>query len=159
MEDLSKYFKDRGCDYWYEYQESYGDLNVREKTIQLIGGDCGSSALFLLLNGAEKVVQYEKDNNKNELFKNAICHEFNICNDVEIKGEWKGGYEDTNIFIMDCEGCEGHIDLTKLDKYELSCIAVHEWTKNRTKLLKEMKGWKLQFTSADGKELMFCKSR
>jgi len=158
-QDLVIYFKEKGCDYYYEYEECYGSLDLKDKVIVHIGGDCGSSAYYFLLHGAKHVIFYERNA---ELIKKyeAVCRELGFCEKAEAKGEWKpGDYPDGDVFIMDCEGCEAGLDLNALSKYKTACIAVHAWTQDKAHLLKSMYGWRLQYTSRDGEELMFCREQ
>lgn len=153
---MDEYFCKKQCCYWSEYPESYGRLNVEGKTVTLVGADCGSTFLYLILRGAKKLIGYEKEERLRKEWEK-VCQEFNICSFAEMRGEWKGEYDNTDIFLMDCEGCEESLDFTKLYKYKAWCIAVHEWTKNRTFLMKNLQGSTLTFITDDGKELMFCK--
>jgi len=155
--DLVKYFKDLGCDYYYEYDSAYGTIDFKGKDVIMVGAGCGSATLYFLLHGSSRVIQYEKSD---ELRKKwlEVCNKFNICDKAVMNGEWKLQYDDADIFIIDCEGCEENINFDELKKYKLSCVAVHEWTKNRVELLKKMKNWKLNFVSSDGKEIMLCNS-
>ena len=155
--DLVRYFRRKGCNYYYEYDESYGNLDLKDKVVVHVGGDCGSSAYYFLLHGARYVIFYEK--NARLLAKYmAVCSELGFCDRAEARGEWKpGDYPDGDAFIMDCEGCEAGIDFNALSKYKLACIAIHIWTRGKAYLLKNMYGWRLQYVSDDGKELMFCR--
>ncbi|ALG96898.1 SAM-dependent methyltransferase [Acidianus rod-shaped virus 2] len=155
---LDKYFHDLGCDYWNEYPHSYGLLNVYNKTIQIVGADCGSSALYFLLRGAKYVIQYEKDQQLREKWKE-VCTHFDICQKAEMRSEWTGQYDNVDIFIMDCEGCEEILDVSQLKKYEQFCVAVHDWTKNRIELLRKLEGLTFTYVTDDGREIVLCKLR
>ncbi|AZI75855.1 putative SAM-dependent methyltransferase [Sulfolobales Beppu filamentous virus 3] len=152
-----KYFSDRGCDYWYEYDNSYGFLDVKGKKIVIVGADCGSSALYFLLHGAVYIIQYEKDEERRKRW-DEVCRYFNICDKAVMNGEWNNEYPDADVFIMDCEGCESSLDVDKLSKYTTWCIAVHQWTQNRVELLRKLirYGVKLRYVSDDGNEIMVC---
>lgn len=155
-----EYFSNLKCQYFHEYQYSYAKLNVKDKTITIIGNDCGSSALYFLMRNAKYIIGYEKDENLNKLFKEKVCKDFNICDKVEVHGEWKGDeYPNTNIFIIDCEGCEEKLDVSKLEKYEQYCIAIHDWTKNRVELMRKLYDLTFTYISDDGREIMLCKMR
>ncbi|CAQ58471.1 SAM-dependent methyltransferase [Stygiolobus rod-shaped virus] len=155
-----EYFSNLKCQYFHEYQYSYSKLNVKDKTITIIGNDCGSSALYFLIRNAKYIIGYEKDENLNKLFKEKVCKDFNICDKVEVHGEWKGDeYPNTNIFIIDCEGCEEKLDVSKLEKYEQYCIAIHDWTKNRVELMRKLYGLTFTYISDDGREIVLCKIR
>ena len=157
--DLVKYFREKGCDYYHEYDESYGSLDLKDKVVVHVGGDCGSSAYYFILHGAERVIFYEKDAELLDKYA-TVCSELGFCDRAEARGEWRpGDYPDGDVFIMDCEGCEADIDFNALSKYKLVCIAVHAWTQDRAHLLKNMYGWRLQYVSEDGKELMFCREQ
>ena len=154
--DLINYFKEKGCDYYYEYDDSYGNLDLKDKVIVHVGGDCGSSVYYFILKGARYVIFYEKDTELLRKYRD-VCKELGFCEKAEAKGEWKpGDYPDGDIFIMDCEGCEADVDFNALSKYKTACIAVHAWTQDKAPLLKNMRGWRLQHVSLDGQELMFC---
>ena len=152
------YFCKLECCYWHEFDLAYGKLDVKDRTITIIGNDCGSSALYFLLKSAKKIVGYEKSDELNKKFKEKVCKEFQICDKVEINGEWNGKeYPNSDVFIMDCEGCEAKLDFPQLQKYKQYCIAIHDWTENRFELMKKMYGTILTFISDDNREFVFCK--
>ncbi|QJF12301.1 putative methyltransferase [Saccharolobus solfataricus rod-shaped virus 1] len=155
---LDKYFHDLECDYWREYPNAYGLLNPYNKTIQIVGADCGSSALYFLLRGAKYVIQYEKEQHLREKWKE-VCAKFSICNKAEMRSEWNGQYDNVDIFIIDCEGCEEILDVSQLRKYEQYCIAIHDWTKNRIDLLRKLQGLTFAYVTDDGREIVLCKTR
>jgi len=158
-QDIIEYFKAKGCHYYYEYNECYGNLDLKDKIIIHIGGDCGSSSYFFIKNGAKYVIFYEKDKELLKKYQD-VCRELNFCDKVEAREEWKAGdYPNGDIFIMDCEGCEENINFNELLKYKLICIAVHSWTTNKAYLLRKMYNWYLKYVSDDGQELMFCLTR
>ena len=154
--DIVKYFRDKECDYWKEYPYSYGQLYILNKTIQIVGADCGSSALYFLWRGAKYIIQYEKNEGLRTKW-DEVCKEFNICDKAIMRGEWKGEYEHVDIFIMDCEGCEKELDIDMLKKYEQWCIGVHDWVENRVQLLRKLAGAILTYVSDDGREITLCK--
>ncbi|AZI75935.1 putative methyltransferase [Sulfolobales Beppu rod-shaped virus 1] len=156
--DYNKYFTNLECAYWHEFDQAYGKLDVKNKTITIIGHDCGSTDVYFFLRGALKIIGFEKEDKLNKLFKEKVCKDFNICDKVEINGEWKGDiYPDTDIFIIDCEGCEKNLKIEQLQKYKQYCIAIHDWTKNRTELLRKLSGLIFTFVTDDGKEIILCK--
>jgi hypothetical protein len=168
--NYDKYFCDLQCCYWHEFDLAYGKLQVENKTITIVGNDCGSSALYFLLKGAKKVIGYEKSDELNRKFKEKVCKELNICDKVEINGEWSGNiYPNTDIFIMDCEGCEAKLleikaerseaklDISQLQKYKEFCVAIHDWTENRFDLMKKLYGTVLTFITDDNREFVFCR--
>ena len=156
--DYKDYFCKLECCYWHEFDLAYGKLDVKDKTITIIGNDCGSSALYFLLKNAKKVIGYEKSDELNKKFKEKVCKEFQICDKVEINGEWNGKeYPNSDVFIMDCEGCESKLDFSQLQKYKQYCIAIHDWTENRFELMKKLYGTILTFISDDNREFVFCK--
>jgi len=164
--DYKDYFCKLECCYWHEFDLAYGRLDVKDKTITIVGNDCGSSALYFLLKGAKHIVGYEKSNELNKKFKEKVCKEFNICDKVEINGEWNGKesveqsspqYPNTDILVMDCEGCESKLDFSQLKKYKQYCIAIHDWTEKRFELMKKMYGTILTFITDDNREFVFCK--
>jgi len=164
------YFCKLECCYWHEFDLAYGKLDVKDRTITIIGNDCGSSALYFLLKSAKKIVGYEKSDELNKKFKEKVCKEFQICDKVEINGEWNGKeYPNSDVFIMDCEGCEAKLleikaersesklDISQLQKYKQYCIAIHDWTENRFELMKKLYGTILTFITDDNREFVFCK--
>ena len=156
--DYKDYFCKLECCYWHEFDLAYGKLEVKNKTITIIGNDCGSSALYFLLKDAKKIIGFEKSDELNKRFKEKICKEFQICDKVEINGEWTGKeYPNTDILIMDCEGCEKNLDFSQLQKYKQYCIAIHDWTENRFELMKKLYGTILTFITDDNREFVFCK--
>jgi len=156
--DYKDYFCKLECCYWHEFDLAYGKLDVKDKTITIVGNDCGSSALYFLLKNAKKVIGFEKSDELNKRFKEKVCKEFQICDKVEINGEWSGNqYPNTDIFVMDCEGCESKLDFSQLQKYKQYCIAIHDWTENRFKLMKKLYGTILTFITDDNREFVFCK--
>ena len=156
--DYKDYFCKLQCCYWHEFDLAYGKLDVKDRTITIIGNDCGSSALYFLLKGAKKVIGYEKSGELNKRFKEKVCKDFNICDKVEINGEWTGKeYPNTDVLIMDCEGCEKNLDFSQLLKYKQYCIAIHDWTENRFVLMKKLYGTILTFITDDNREFVFCK--
>ncbi len=157
MTDYAEYFAKLECAYWHEYQYAYSTLDLRDRNVVMIGGDCGSSALYFLLKGASRVVMYEKEEKLRKLFSEKVCHDFNICDRVEVHGEWKGGeYLEGDIFIMDCEGCEDALDINKLFGYDQWCVAVHDWAKRRVELLRALAGNTFTYVSDDGREIVIC---
>lgn len=155
--DIKKYFHDLECDYWYEFPLSYGSLNVFGKTIQIVGGDCGSSALYFIWRGATHIIQYEKEQKLRDKWQK-VCQDFNICDKVETKGEWKNEYDNVDVFVMDCEGCEESLNVDRLKQYGKWCVAIHDWTKNRVDLMRKLAGATLTYVSDDGKEIVLCKT-
>ena len=156
--DYKDYFCKLECCYWHEFELAYGKLEVKDRTITIIGNDCGSSALYFLLKNAKKVIGFEKSDELNKRFKEKVCKEFNICDKVEINGEWSGKeYPNTDVLIMDCEGCERNLDFSQLQKYKQYCIAIHDWTENRFELMKKLYGTILTFITDDNREFVFCK--
>ena len=156
--DYKDYFCKLECCYWHEFDLAYGKLDVKDKTITIIGNDCGSSALYFLLKGAKKIIGYEKSDELNKKFKEKVCKEFQICEKVDINTEWSGNnYPNSDILVMDCEGCEKNLDFSQLQKYEQYCIAIHDWTENRFKLMKKLYGTILTFITDDNREFVFCK--
>jgi hypothetical protein len=164
--NFKDYFCKLGCCYWHEFDLAYGRLDVKDKAITIVGNDCGSSALYFILRGAKRIVGFEKEQKLSQLFKEKVCKEFNICDKVEIHGEWTGKesveqsspqYPDTDILVMDCEGCESKFDVSQLQKYKQFCIAIHDWTENRFELMRKLYGSVLTFISEDNREFVFCK--
>ena len=156
--DYKDYFCKLECCYWHEFEQAYGKLEVKDKTITIVGNDCGSSALYFLLKGAKKIIGYEKSDELNKRFKEKVCKEFQICDKVEVYGEWNGNqYPETDVLVMDCEGCEKNLKTEELQKYNQFCIAIHDWTENRFDLMKKLYGTILTFISEDNREFVFCK--
>ncbi len=154
---LEKYFESRGCNYWKEFPLSYGSLHVFDRVVIIVGADCGSSHVYFLLRGARCVIGYEKEEKLRNMWKE-VCANFSFCDYGEIRGEWRGEYPDGDVFVMDCEGCESSLDFSQLKKYKQWCIAVHDWTQNRTELLRNLRGSTLTYVSDDGHEIMLCRT-
>jgi hypothetical protein len=152
------YFCKLQCCYWHEFDQAYGKLDVKDRTVTIIGNDCGSTALYFLLHGAKRIIGFEKEEKLNKLFKEKVCKDFNICDKIEIHGEWVGNqYPDTDILVMDCEDCESKLDVSQLQKYKQFCIAIHDWTENRFELMRKLYGTVLTFITDDNREFVFCK--
>ncbi len=159
MTNYADYFTKLECAYWHEYPLAYGTLDFRDRNVVMIGGDCGSSALYFLLKGASHVIMYEKEEKLRKLFSEKVCHDFNICDKVEVHDEWKGNeYPQADIFIMDCEGCEDSLDVKKLFGYEQWCVAIHDWAKRRVELFRALSGNVITYISDDGREIVVCGS-
>jgi len=156
--NFKDYFCKLECCYWHEFEQAYGKLNVKDRTVTIIGNDCGSTALYFILRNAKKIIGFEKEEKLNQLFKEKVCKDFQICDKVEIHGGWTGNqYPNTDIFVIDCEGCESKLDISQLQKYKQFCIAIHDWTENRFDLMRKLYGAILTFISKDNKEFVFCK--
>jgi hypothetical protein len=156
--DYNEYFKKMGCDYWYEYDLAYSRLNVRDRTITIVGNDCGSSALYFIMNGAKHIIGFEKKAELNNIFKNHVCKDFGICNMVETNKGWAGNvYPNTDLFVIDCEGCEEYLEIEELKKYKQYCVAIHKWTINKYELMKQLYGTTLTYITNDNNEVVLCK--
>jgi len=156
MEKIDEYFRKLECDYWREFPHSYVVLNVFNKSIQVVGADCGSSTLYFLWRGAKYVIQYEKEEHLRKRWEE-VCRQFMICDNATMKGEWKGEYDNVDVFVMDCEGCEEGLNIDELKKYEQWCVGIHDWVNNRVELLRKLEGTTFTYASDDGRELTFCK--
>ncbi len=159
MVNYEDYFEKLGCAYWHEYSHAYNKLVLKDKTIIMIGADCGSSALYFLLRGAKYVIAYEKEEKLRKIFYDKVCKDFSICNSITLRGEWTGNeYPDADVFVMDCEGCEDALDVNKLAKYNQWCIAIHDWAKKRVELFRALYGSVLTYISDDGREIVLCRN-
>jgi len=156
MEKIDEYFRKLECDYWREFPHSYGVLNVFNKSIQVVGADCGSSTLYFLWRGAKYVVQYEKEEHLRKRWEE-VCRQFGTCDNATMKGEWKGEYDNVDVFVMDCEGCEEGLNIDELKKYEQWCVGIHDWVNNRVELLRKLEGTTFTYASDDGREITLCK--
>lgn len=159
---IQRYFEEKGCPYWHEYERQYSPIDFVEFSVTIIGGDCGSACLYAILRGANQCIMYERDP---ELRKKAqeVFALFGIKDKVEIRGEWNGmEYPDTSIFLIDCEGCESLLDVDLVSrKYPQVGIAVHSWTENRVEILQKLAEWHyaLTYVTPDGQELYFVRVR
>jgi hypothetical protein len=153
--NLEEYFLKKECNYWREFEFAYGRLNVKDKVVVVVGADCGSTHVFFLMRGARYVIGYEKEEHLRELWKR-VCIDFDVCKKGEMHGEWKKGYPDADILVMDCEGCEKDLDVSSLSKYKEWCIGVHDWTENRVSLLRALQGTTFTYVSDDGREVTLC---
>mgnify|MGYP001772683565 CR=1 FL=1 len=154
--NIEKYFKEKECNYWREFPYAYGSLDVLNKSVQIVGGDCGSSTVFFLWMGAKYIVQYEKEEHLRRMW-NEVCKEFEICDKAITKGEWKGEYENVDVFVMDCEGCEKDLNVDVLGRYKEWCVGIHDWVQNRVQLMRKLAGSVMTYVSDDGREITFCK--
>ncbi len=150
------YFHNKGCDYWFEQKEAYGFLNFKGKTVIIVGADCGTTVIYALMNGAKKIIAYEKDANLRSKLVGTLLDSGIPNGIVDIRAEWSGEYPDGDIFIQDCEGCEEKDDFNQIAKYEQSCIALHMWI-DVTKLLPHLRGYVMTFVTNDSKEVVMCK--
>ncbi len=157
MVDYISYFTNMECAYWHEYQYAYNNINFNNKVVVAIGADCGSIALYAIIHGARHVIAYEKEERLRKLFEQKVCKEFNICSSVEMHGEWKGNeYPPGHVFLMDCEGCEDFLDVSKLKLYKQYCVAIHDWAKKRVELFRALYNSIFTYISDDGRELVLC---
>jgi len=156
--DYNEYFRKMGCDYWYEFDLSYSRLSVEDRSITIVGNDCGSSAVYFLMRGAKHVIGFEKKAELNNKFRSEVCKHFNICDRVEVNLGWAGkDYPKTDLFVIDCEGCEAFLDIQELGKYKQYCVAIHNWTVNKYQLMKQLYGTTLTYVSNDNNEIVLCK--
>ena len=150
-------FKELGCDYWREQYLAYGGIDFRDKTVIMVGADCGTTIVYALLRGARYVIGYEKNEELRKKWETVVCKELYICDRAEMKGEWRGDeYLDGDVFLMDCEGCEQLLDFTRLSKYKDVCIALHSWTERRDEILAQLVGYIITYVTPDKKEVVFC---
>ena len=157
MSRLSEFFKERGC-YWDEYAKQFGSMYFKDETVTVVGGDCGSTCVYVILLGAKKCIMFEKDPGLRRKAQE-VAALLDMKEKIEVRGEWDGmTYPDTTVFLMDCEGCEEHVDVDLItDKYNKVGIAIHEWTKNRAELLQRIvdRGYRLTYVTPDGRKLYF----
>lgn len=121
----------------------------------IIGGDCGSSAVYMLLRGAKYVIQYEKEERLRKLWQEKVCKDFYICDRAEMIGEWNGKeYPPADIFVIDCEGCECALDFEKLKRYKLAVVAIHKFANCYSDMLQKISelNSRLVYVSEDGLE-------
>ena len=153
---IDQYFRQKGCEYWKEQEPAYGLIDFKERTVIIVGADCGTTVLFSLINGAKHIIAYEKDANLRAKLVD-ILSDAKVSSDiVDIRGEWIGEYPEGNIFIQYCEGCELINDFNQIAKYEQSCIALHMWI-DVTKLLPHFRGYTVTYVTPDSKEVVLCK--
>ncbi len=74
--NFKDYFCKMECCYWHEFDQAYGKLDVKDRTVTIIGNDCGSSALYFLLKGAKRIIGFEKSEELNKRFKEKVCKDF-----------------------------------------------------------------------------------
>lgn len=132
--------------YIKEYPQSYVYIDVKGKTVLDIGADVGTSALWFIGHGAEKVICYSLD--KQEVFNDKIVW----C------GEWHGEYIPADVLKIDCEGCECMLTPELINKYQEWYIAVHTFSScyNPLREYLEQNG-KLVFITPDKKEYLYAK--
>ncbi|ATY46481.1 SAM-dependent methyltransferase [Sulfolobus ellipsoid virus 1] len=142
-------FRRKGCNYWEEQDIAYGLMDFKGKTLLNIGADCGTTVYYAYLKGIKHVIAYEKDPN---LRKYLYSFPF-----VDVRGEWVNQYDNADLLIMDCEGCEVFLDLSQLNKYSQYCIAIHSWIPNFRDFLLKFRGNRLTYVTPDLKEFVLCK--
>lgn len=54
--NLKEYFKTLGCDYFDEQYKSYKVINFNGKDITIVGANCGTTILYVKVNGANKII-------------------------------------------------------------------------------------------------------
>jgi hypothetical protein len=153
--DPQEYFREKGCNYWREMEPAYGLLHVQGKVVVVVGGDCGTTNLFFKMRGAKYVVAYEKEKDLREMWW-TTCRDFSMCDDGEMRGEWRGEYPYGQVFVMDCEGCEDSLDPGQLSNYEEWCVGIHDWAKRRVDLFRRLRGSTFTHVSDDGREITLC---
>ena len=148
-----------GClDWWREQPLAY-PLDFRGAKVVVVGGDCGTTAAYVLSRGAREVVAYERDEGLVRAFYDVVCRELGICDRVRYVGEFRGGRpEPGDILLVDCEGCEETLDLRSLEDYKAWCVAVHSWDEAPFRLLRALldAGARPTYVSRDGKEMVVC---
>lgn len=148
------------CDDWWREQPLSYPLDFRDATVVVIGGECGTTAAYVLSRGARKVIAYERDNEFVRMFYEVVCGELGICDDVTYIGPFKGGRPAVgDILLVDCEGCEGSLDLKSLNNYRFWCVAVHAWADKPFSIMKKLidMGAEITYITPDGREAVLCK--
>lgn len=147
------------CEDWWREQPLSYPLDFRGATVVVIGGECGTTAAYVLSRGARKVIAYERDNEFVRVFYEVVCRRLNICENVTYIGPFRGGRPAAgDILLVDCEGCEESLDLRSLNDYRAWCVAVHSWGEEPFKLMKRLMdmGARLTYVTPDGKEAVLC---
>ena len=159
---IQKYFEDKGCPYWHEFERQYSLIDFVDYSVTVIGGDCGSVCLYAILRGAKYCIMYERDPELRRKAQEVVAL-FGIKDKVEIRGEWNGlEYPDTGILLVDCEGCESMLDIDLVSRiYPQVGIAVHEWVENHLEILQKLAEWHyvLTYVTPDLKEMYFVHVR
>ena len=154
---IADYFRSRECAYYHEYPVAYSGVQWKDRVIVVVGGDCGSLAVYALMRGAKFLYLYEKEEHLRKKFSEEVCKEFSMCDKVKMIAEWKGEpLIRGDVLIMDCEGCENALSVDQLKSYEQWCVAVHEWTEKKVELLSRLYGYKLRMVTPDFKEIVIC---
>ncbi len=152
------YFSNLGCNYWHEQSQAYGVLDLRNKDVLVVGGDCGTTAVYAINNGARYVIMHESDGRLVNLFRTYVCHTFNICGSVSVRGAWRGEpLEYAHVLIMDCEGCERYLTAKHLESFNQWCVAVHKETGWETLALLAKYKPIVTYVTEDGNEVVFCR--
>lgn len=100
-----------------------------------IGCDWGNSLVYWRLNGASRVIAYERDPDRKRLMGPLLKEPW-----VDFRGAWDGELPDADFFKIDCEGCESQLDVSALKKYRLWFVALHGPTMGMGPKLEELGG-------------------
>jgi len=154
---IDQYFRKKGCEYWKEQEPAYGSIDFKERTVVIVGADCGTTVIYALLKGAKLVIAFEKDDKLRAELENTLKDYGVPSQKVIIHGEWLGNYPKGDVFIQDCEGCEIADNFSEISKYEQVCIAVHLWI-DFAKLMPNLIGYRVTYVTPDFKEIVLCKT-
>jgi len=155
---IDQYFRKKGCEYWKEQEQAYGLIDFKDKTVVIVGADCGTTVIYALLKGAKSVIAFEKDDKLRAELENTLKDYDIPYEKVIVYGAWLGDYPEGDIFIQDCEGCEKADNFNEISKYEQACIAIHLWI-DFTKLMPNLVGYRVTYVTPDLKEIVLCRTR
>ena len=122
--------------YMSQCLESYGCLDVNDKTVIDIGADWGNSVVFWWLRGAKKIIAYESNPNCFTALKSLAKRGVPL----DFRGPWHREYPDGDVLKIDCEGCESDFYSGNLANYAQWAFALHESTFDKRGAIIEMGG-------------------
>lgn len=139
-----------------DYNKLYGMVDYKNKTVLDIGADWGSTAIFFLVRGAEKVIAVEAD----ESLYEKLVEIANWREDVTGVKKKISNQNDFKELIMtyspdivkvDCEGCEQHLlDLDDtIEMVDSYVIETHWKDETAYKIMEKLKSHGFKIIRAD----------
>ena len=91
---------------FYDYIWSYGSISWEGKSVLDIGADIGSSAIFFLMNGADRVYLLEKKQEYKTIYESIKQKYPSLQFASMMLTSLTDAPHDIDVLKMDCEGCE-----------------------------------------------------